>query len=74
MTVRILLLEDVPSDAAFVELELRKIGLDYPARRVVTRLDFQQREIQNRTDLIFRECWPHSPVSKPPVASRVQTP
>ena len=40
MTVRILLLEDVPEDADLVEAELRRAGLDFTATRVVTRVAF----------------------------------
>src|SRR5881275_528156 len=42
MTVRILLLEDNDADAELVEVELRRAELDFTARRVVTRPDFER--------------------------------
>jgi PAS domain S-box-containing protein len=39
--LRLLLLEDSSADAELVEKALRKAGLDFTARRVVTRLDFE---------------------------------
>jgi PAS domain S-box-containing protein len=38
--LKILFLEDDPSDAALIQRELRKAGLDFIARRVDTRADF----------------------------------
>ena len=42
MTVRILVLEDSSADADLAERELRKAGLDFTARRAVTRLEFER--------------------------------
>jgi CheY-like chemotaxis protein len=42
MTLRILLLEDVPADAALIERHLTKSGLDFVSRRVDTRARFEE--------------------------------
>ena len=38
--LRILIVEDVPTDAALAEREIRKAGVDFVSRRVETREDF----------------------------------
>jgi PAS domain S-box-containing protein len=55
VTVRILLLEDVPADVALVEVELRKAGLDFTARRVVTRVDFERALREFHPDVILAD-------------------
>lgn len=40
--IRILMLEDTPTDAELIELELRQAGIDYVAIRVQTRDDFMR--------------------------------
>lgn len=40
--IRILMLEDTPTDAELIELELRHAGIDYVALRVQTRDDFMR--------------------------------
>ena len=40
LTVRILMLEDNPADVELAELELRRAGLEFTARRVATRAEF----------------------------------
>jgi len=52
MTVRILLLEDNDADAELVEVELRRAGLDFTARRVVTRPDFERALREFHPDII----------------------
>src|SRR5256885_3010091 len=42
MTVRILLLEDVPADAALVERQLTKSGLEFVSQRVDPRVHFEE--------------------------------
>src|SRR3989449_9665819 len=42
MTLRILLLEDVPADAALVERHLTKSGLEFLSQRVDTRARFEE--------------------------------
>src|SRR5213083_788202 len=42
MTLRILLLEDVPADAALVERHLTKSGLAFVSERVDTRARFEE--------------------------------
>ena len=42
MTLRILLLEDVPEDAALVERQLTKSGLEFVSQRVDTRVHFEE--------------------------------
>jgi len=42
MTLRILLLEDVPEDAALVERHLTKSGLEFVSQRVDTRVHFEE--------------------------------
>lgn len=41
--LRILLLEDMPSDAALIQLELRKLELDWEVEHVTNKVDFEQR-------------------------------
>src|SRR5438876_10739198 len=42
MTLRILLLEDVPADAALVERHLTKSGMEFVSQRVDTRARFEE--------------------------------
>src|SRR5256886_16642028 len=42
MALRILLLEDVPADAALVERHLTKSGLEFVSERVDTRARFEE--------------------------------
>src|SRR5207302_921502 len=55
MTVRILLLEDNDADAELVEVELRRAGLDFTARRVVTRPDFERALREFHPDIIVSD-------------------
>jgi two-component system sensor histidine kinase UhpB len=41
--LRILLLEDMPSDAALIKLELRKLQIDWEVVHVTNRLDFEEK-------------------------------
>src|SRR2546429_479665 len=52
MAVRILLLEDSDADAELVEVELRRAELDFTARRVVTRPDFEPALVERAMDII----------------------
>ncbi len=52
MTVRILVLEDNDADAELVEVELRRAELDFTARRVVTRPDFERALREFHPDII----------------------
>ena len=55
MTVRILLLEDNDADAELVEVELRRAELDFTARRVVTRPDFERALREFHPDIIVSD-------------------
>src|SRR5213082_2956893 len=55
MTVRILLLEDNDADAELVEVELRRAELDFTARRVVTRPDFERALREFLPDIIVSD-------------------
>ena len=55
MTVHILLLEDNDADAELVEVELRRAGLDFTARRVVTRPDFERALREFHPDIIVSD-------------------
>ena len=55
MTVRILLLEDSDADAQLVDVELRKAGLDFTARRAVTRVDFERALREFHPDIIVSD-------------------
>src|SRR6266513_5385748 len=55
MTVRILLLEDNAADAELVEVELRRAELDFTARRVVTRPDFERALREFHPDIIVSD-------------------
>ena len=55
MTVRILLLEDSDADAQLIDVELRKVGLDFTARRAVTRVDFERALREFHPDLIVAD-------------------
>jgi len=55
MTVRILLLEDSDADAQLVDVELRKAGLDFTARRAVTRVDFEHALREFHPDIIVSD-------------------
>src|SRR5882672_7265722 len=57
MTVRILVLEDSSADADLAERELRKAGggLDFTARRVMTRPDFERTLREFHPDLIISD-------------------
>ena len=55
VTVRVLLLEDVAADAALVELELRRAGLDFTLRRVDTPSDFQRALREFHPDVIVSD-------------------
>src|SRR5271170_1114774 len=52
--IRILYLEDVPADAARLDLELLKSGLKFRSRRVDTREDFL-RELEESPDVILSD-------------------
>jgi len=55
MAVRILLLEDSDADAELVEVELRRAELDFTARRVVTRPDFERALREFHPDIIVSD-------------------
>ncbi len=55
MTVRILLLEDVPTDAELVELALKKVRLDCTIRQVVSRRDFERGLRDFQPDVIIAD-------------------
>ena len=55
MTVRILVLEDDPHDARLAERELHSAGLEFTARRVATRSDFEEALRQFHPDLIVAD-------------------
>ena len=55
MTVRILVLEDNDADAELVEVELRRAELDFTARRVVTRPDFERALREFLPDIIVSD-------------------
>jgi signal transduction histidine kinase len=54
-TLRILLLEDVTADARLIELELRRSGLNFIARRVETRDEFVQALSADCPDVILAD-------------------
>jgi two-component system sensor histidine kinase UhpB len=54
-SLRVLILEDIPADAELVELELRKAGILFSARRVETENEFFK-EIENfRPDIVLAD-------------------
>src|SRR5256886_11218586 len=55
MTVRILLLEDVPADAALVERQLTKSGLEFVSERVDTRARFEEALRDFAPDIILSD-------------------
>lgn len=57
--LRILILEDVASDAELEERALRKAGLNFEARRVATRPDFEQALAAFQPDIVL--CDYHLP-------------
>ena len=54
-TLRILLLEDVPSDAELVEIELRQAGIQFTALRVETEPEFRRALADFQPDLILAD-------------------
>jgi PAS domain S-box-containing protein len=54
--LRILIVENVPADAALVETELRRAGFVFEARRVETRADYLAALRDSTPDLILSEC------------------
>jgi len=54
--LRILIVENVPGDAALVEAELRRAGFAFEARRVATRADYVAALRDSPPDLILSEC------------------
>ena len=55
MTVRILLLEDVPADAALIERQLTKSGLEFVSERVDTRARFEEALRDFAPDIILSD-------------------
>src|SRR5213080_4432780 len=55
MTVRILLLEDVPADAALVERHLTKSGMEFVSQRVDTRARFEEALREFVPDIILSD-------------------
>src|SRR2546427_612620 len=55
MTLRILLLEDVPADAALVERHLTKAGLEFVSQRVDTRARFEEALREFGPDIILSD-------------------
>ncbi|HTD71357.1 MAG TPA: response regulator, partial [Gemmatimonadales bacterium] len=55
MTLRILLLEDVPADAALVERHLTKSGLEFISQRVDTRARFEEALREFVPDIILSD-------------------
>src|SRR3989449_5575913 len=55
MPLRILLLEDVPADAALVERHLTKSGLEFVSQRVDTRARFEQALREFVPDIILSD-------------------
>jgi PAS domain S-box-containing protein len=55
VTVRILVLEDNPEDARLAEVELRRAGLDFTARRVTARPTFEQALSEFHPDVIIAD-------------------
>src|SRR3989441_9749124 len=55
MALRILLLEDVPADAALVERHLTKSGLEFVSQRVDTRARFEQALREFVPDIILSD-------------------
>lgn len=53
--LHILMLEDQPEDAALIDDELRRAGLDFKFRRVDTRQAFVREMRENRPDLILSD-------------------
>jgi len=58
--LKVLILEDVETDAEFIAHRLRKSGLAFEARRVETRNDFEREVKQWRPDLILADYCTHS--------------
>ena len=54
--IRILMLEDVPSDAELEEMELREAGLVFTSLRVDTREGFEQALDSFKPDIILADC------------------
>src|SRR2546422_8202256 len=55
MALRILLLEDVPADAALVERHLSKSGLEFVSERVDTRARFEEAQRDFVPDIILSD-------------------
>src|SRR5213595_1794490 len=55
MPLRILLLEDVPADAALIERHLTKSGLEFVSQRVDTRARFEQALREFVPDIILSD-------------------
>ena len=53
--LRILILEDVPTDAELMERELRKVGIKFTSKRVETRKDFQKKLKEFPPDIILSD-------------------
>ncbi len=54
--LKILILEDEPTDAELMQRELRKAGLDFTATRVASRADFIAALESVRPDLVLADC------------------
>src|SRR2546422_4361995 len=55
MTIRILILEDVPEDAVLIARHLRKSGLDFVSQRVETRAAFEQALREFAPDIVLSD-------------------
>ncbi|MCD4818858.1 MAG: PAS domain S-box protein [Candidatus Cloacimonetes bacterium] len=55
MIIKILMLEDSPSDTELAEIEFRKAKLQYTLKRVETREDFVNNIIEDKPDLIIAD-------------------
>lgn len=55
--LRILILEDVPTDAELMEQELHKAGMAFISKRVETREDFFEAIKDSAPDLILADCF-----------------
>jgi PAS domain S-box-containing protein len=53
--LHILMLEDQPEDAALIDGELRRAGMNFESRRVETRQDFLSEIEQHRPDIILSD-------------------
>ncbi len=54
-TLRILMLEDTPTDAELVQVELRNAGIDFVAQRVATRDEFLRALEEFKPDLVLSD-------------------